>query len=139
MCHHQQSEKKSDEIARDPSLATDIDTVAIGNDPVQDHAIEEEVAVKVEKKVVIEAEIVVARRIEAGDLALIVIVEETVLPQGIADEIEVGDIEAEAGVDQEIDHPEEDDREADQEVDLVLDQGLLESVLKKGYSDLNVF
>ena len=90
----------------------------------------------------IEAEIVAVTRIEAGDPALIVIVEETGHPQGIADEIEVGDIEAEAGVDQEIDHPEENDREADQEVDLVLDQGLLESVLKipkKRYSDLYVF
>merc|ERR1712037_148017 len=75
----------------------DIDTVAIGNDPVQDLAIE--------------AEIVAVTRIEAGDPALIVIVEETGHPQEIA-------------------HPEENDREADQEVDLVLDQGLLESVLK---------
>ena len=79
----------------------------------------------------IEAEIVAVTRIEAGDPALIVIAEETGQPQEIVDEIEVGDIEAEAGVDQEIDHPEENDREADQEVDLVLDQGLLESVMKR--------
>lgn len=127
MYHHRPSEKKSDEIARDQSLETDIDTAAHGNAPVQDHAIEEiEVAATVE----IEAEIVVATGIEVGDRALIVIVEEIVHPPGIADEIEVDDTGAEAEVDREIDHQEEEDRQVNQEVDLVVDQGLLESDLK---------
>ena len=131
MYHHRPSEKKSDEIARDQSLETDIDTAAHGNAPVQDHAIEEiEVAATVEIEAVIEAEIVVATGIEVGDRALIVIVEEIVHPPGIADEIEVDDTGAEAEVDRGIDHQEEEDRQVNQEVDLVVDQGLLESDLK---------
>jgi len=107
MFHHQLSEKKSDEIALDQSHATDIDTVARGSALGQDHETEEiEVVVSVETEAVTEAAIVVAT------------------------EIEVDDTEAEAGVDQEIDHPEEEGREVDQEVDLVLDQDLPESDLK---------
>lgn len=131
MCHHRPSQKRSDEIARDQSLETDIDTAAHGNAPVQDHAIEEiEVAVTVEIEVAIEVEIVVATGIEVDDRALIVIVEEIVHPPGIADEIEVDDRGAEAEVDQEIDLQEEEYHQVNQEVDLVVDQGLLESDLK---------
>lgn len=129
MYHHQLSQKKSGEIARAQSLATDIDTAAPGNALVQDHAIQEiEAVVTVVIEAVTEAAIVVATAIEADDRVLIV--EEIDHPQGIEDEIEVDDIEAEAGVDQEIDHLEEESRKVDQEVDLVLDQGLLESDLK---------
>jgi len=129
MFHHQLSEKKSDEIALDQSHATDIDTVARGSALGQDHETEEiEVVVSVETEAVTEAAIVVATEIEVEDRALIA--EEIGHPQGTADEIEVDDTEAEAGVDQEIDHPEEEGREVDQEVDLVLDQDLPESDLK---------
>lgn len=141
MYHHQLSQKKSGEIARAQSLATDIDTAAPGNALVQDHAIQEiEAVVTVVIEAVTEAAIVVATAIEADDRVLIV--EEIDHPQGIEDEIEVDDIEAEAGVDQEIDHLEEESRKVDQEVDLVLDQGLLESDLKiprKRYCDVHKY
>lgn len=58
------------------------------------------------------------------------IVEEIVHPPEIAGETEVDDTGAEAEVDQEIDLQEEEDHQVNQEVDLVVDRGLLESDLK---------